>query len=399
MGKLTYEELILLDNFIYLEWQANENDRLINVIDILLSGEELNRAINKMGNCIINISKNEWINILKLIKDKKNLAELIIKNINASDIGVKSVCFIDDEENTTVIFRGTMTINEWEDNGQGAYEYDTNEQIEALNYINKLKYNNITVSGHSKGGNKAQYVTILSSKIERCISINGQGFSNEFIKKYTQKISENKSKITSISSKYDYVNCLFNCISNETHYIETDFQINPLFYHKANILIDKNGELRTETEESKFSKIIRNFSLAVISDFPEDIKYFIIDLFIDTIEMIFCKNENKVEFFRAVSEKMIMYYVNNSHKKIEKFNLTFALMQVLSLPLLFWKDIINVEELKSKELFEKVISNIKLLSSNIIKKVETLNKDSFNLISNNINELIYNLEIEANNQI
>lgn len=37
-------------------------------------------------------------------------------------------------------------------------------------------YDSITVTGHSKGGNKAQYVTVLSDKVDRCISMDGQGF-------------------------------------------------------------------------------------------------------------------------------------------------------------------------------------------------------------------------------
>lgn len=102
-----------------------------------------------------------------------------------------------------------------EDNGEGAYTSVTNEQFEALKFINNLNYDNITVSGHSKGGNKAQYVTILSSKIKKCVSVNGQGFSNSFLESYREEINKNQSKIVCINAEYDYVSCLFNTISEE----------------------------------------------------------------------------------------------------------------------------------------------------------------------------------------
>lgn len=63
---------------------------------------------------------------------------------------------------------------------------DTIQQERAAEYINNLplKYgNDLTVSGHSKGGNKAQYVTIVTDRVERCLSQDGQGFSPEFLKK------------------------------------------------------------------------------------------------------------------------------------------------------------------------------------------------------------------------
>ena len=60
-------------------------------------------------------------------------------------------------------------------------------------YIENLPYDSITVAGHSKGGNKAQYVTVLSDKVDRCISMDGQGFSQEFIDKYYAEIQKERT--------------------------------------------------------------------------------------------------------------------------------------------------------------------------------------------------------------
>ncbi|BCZ45994.1 hypothetical protein psyc5s11_20610 [Clostridium gelidum] len=396
MCKLTYEELILLDNLIYLQWDAEKDEELINIIDSILYNEELDNMVK--GNCIIKLPKSEWVNILEQIKNKRNLKELKIKNVYNYKSGMRVACFVDGENNATVVFRGTATIEEWDDNGKGAYEYDTLEQKNALNYINSLELDNITVTGHSKGGNKAQYVAVLSSKVIKCISVNGQGFSNEFINKYKEEIYKNKSKIICINSKYDYVNCLFNSIEGECHYIQTDFQINPLDYHKCNILLDKNGDLRQKTKQATFSKIINYFSTSLISDLPEYMQNLIINGMISAIELILCKGENKDNILKVAGELIIMFCFENYYKYKEIFNTSYAALEVLILPLLFWEDFIYVEETKSKELLDEVIGGINILGNGMIKKLEIINKDQISLIesvSNAITNLTFKLENEV----
>ena len=398
MCKLNYEDLILLNNLIYLEWDAKEDEELINIVDNIINNEELDDLIDNMGNCTIKFPKSEWVNILEQIKNKPNLKELRIKNIYNYKSGMRVACFVDGENNATVVFKGTTTTKEWDDNGKGAYEYDTLEQIDALNYINSLSFNDITVTGHSKGGNKAQYVTILSSKIIKCISVNGQGFSNEFINKYKEKIYENKSKIICINSKYDYVNCLFNSIEGECHYIETDFQINPLDYHKANILLDRNGNLRQKTNEATFSKIINYFSTSLISDLPEDIQNLIVNGMIGVIELILCKGENKDNILKVAGEFLIMLCYENCYKYKEIFNTSYAVLEALILPLLFWGDFVTIEETKSKDLLDKVVGRINILGDGIIKKIEVIDKDAINLI-NNVSKAITDLTYKLENEI
>ena len=397
MYKLTYEDLILLDNLIYLEWDAKEDEKLINIVYNILNNNELNELMDNMGNCTIKLPKSEWVNILEQIENKPNLKELRIEKLYTYKSGMRVACFIDDENNATVVFRGTTTIKEWEDNGQGAYEYDTVDQIDALNYINNLGINNITVTGHSKGGNKAQYVTVLSSKIIKCISINGQGFSNEFINKYKDEINKNKSKIISINSKYDYVNCLFNSIAGEHYYIQTELQINPFDYHKANILLDESGNLRNKTNEGIFSRIINSFSTSLISDLPDDIQNLIINEMICVIELILCRGEIKDNILKVAGELLIMFCYENYFKDKKIFNITYVVLEALILPLLFWREFVNIEETKSKELLDKVIYEINLLGNGIIKKLEIIDKEQTNLI-NSVSKAITNLTLKLQNE-
>lgn len=397
MNSLTYEELILLDNLIYLKWDIKENEKLINLVDNLLKSDNFDYLMNAIGDCIIRMDTKEWIMILNQIKVKPNLRNLRIKNVNSYNNGMEYACFLSEEGNATVIFRGTATTKEWNDNGKGAYEYDTLEQIEALKYINSLEYSDITVTGHSKGGNKAQYVSIFSPKVSKCVSINGQGFSKEFISRYEEEISKNKEKIISINAKYDYVNCLFNSISEKNIYIKTEIQINPFDYHKASVLLDENGNLRDETNEAEFSKIINYFSSSIISNLPDNLRYLVIDGIVNVIELILCRTDGKDNLFKSLGEYLIMFCHDDCSNYKEFFSIGYAVSEILILPLLFWKDFVIIEESNSKELLNNVVVRMKLLESMAVKKLQIIDKSQIELIqsmSSSVDELIYRIENE-----
>lgn len=397
MSRLKNDELVLLDNLIYLDWDVDEDEELKDLIDNLLEDGELDRIINKTKNCLVSMCKSEWIKILKQIQNKPNLQDLKIIDLVNHKSGMRVACFVDSQDNCTVVFRGTATSKEWDDNGQGAYEYDTTEQKYALSYINSLNFDKIVVTGHSKGGNKAQYVTILSPKILNCVSVNGQGFSNEFINKYKDNIEKNKNKIVAINSKYDYVNCLFNGIAGEMHYIKTKFQVNPLFYHKANILLDDNGDLRQESNRGIFSKIINDFSTSIISDLPEDIRNLTIDGIISAIEFVLCHDKNNDKLIKIGGSILIMLTYGKYFKYKEAFAFSYIILQILMLPLLLWGDFIDIEETHSVELLNEVIKKISNAGDKIVNKINVIdNKFSpmSNTVSNAINTLINKLKAQ-----
>ena len=148
-------------------------------------------------------SGSEWAAMIRYMKSKKELLELKI-----AEVTEKVICFVNPNNNKAIVaFRGT-TEKEWVDNVEGFNEADTVYQKEAYDYIEGLPYDDISVVGHSKGGNKAQYVAIRSDKVTRCVSIDWQGFSQEFIDKYGPQIEKNASKITSYSLSTDFVHIL-----------------------------------------------------------------------------------------------------------------------------------------------------------------------------------------------
>ncbi|WP_160686759.1 Mbeg1-like protein [Clostridium sp. C2-6-12] len=395
MSELTHEELILLDNLIYLQLDAVENEELMKIVErLIISGK-----FEEMDVCSIKMSAEEWKKILLQISSKPRLMELRITHIdNKYTRSMRAACFVDKQNNATVVFRGTVTEGEWKDNGQGAYEHDTKEQIEALDYINNLEFKDVIVTGHSKGGNKAQYVTILSDKVSKCISINGQGFSNEFITKYINEINKNKSKIICINSKYDYVYCLFNQIGGEFHYIETDFKINPLDYHRANVLLDKSGKLNKETNQAIIQQEINRFSISFISFLPKDIQSLIINAAINSIELVLCNGQDKDRILKAAREFLIMSCYEDYNKNDNNYNICVQVFEVYISPLLFWEELINVEETNSKEFLDKFLSNLNLLTKGVIKNIDIIGKDQKKLIDNILNQ-ITNLSFKLKNKM
>ena len=79
------------------------------------------------------------------------------------------------------------------------------------------------MTGHSKGGNKAKYITLLDDSVDRCVSFDGQGFSDEFMEKYEDQIAQNQHKIENNNVDYDYVNLLLNDVGNTTYYKGYDY--------------------------------------------------------------------------------------------------------------------------------------------------------------------------------
>ena len=51
MSELNYEELILLDNFIYLRWESEKNALIIDIVNEILKDNNLDKLINKEENC------------------------------------------------------------------------------------------------------------------------------------------------------------------------------------------------------------------------------------------------------------------------------------------------------------------------------------------------------------
>jgi hypothetical protein len=186
---------------------------------------------NSLGIFPAEINEEEFSIIINTIKKNKELYEKIkivdvdnsvYGNISGSD-RVVNVTFLY-EDNLIIFYKGTAGDFEWKDNVEGTYNIsDTKQQRMALSYFDEMveKFKDVKkvyVSGHSKGGNKSQYIGVLRgnmSKLERVYSFDGQGFNSIFLKKYNKEIENNRHKIFNICNEYDYVNILLFSIANK----------------------------------------------------------------------------------------------------------------------------------------------------------------------------------------
>lgn len=230
-----------------------------------------------------------------------------VTDYNNKKGGMKSCVLTDPTGAVHVIFAGTGA-GEWIDNGEGLsgipednlyakydkmgkllytvpapMDYATDQQVEALNWFNKLctqnSWNKATptiVSGHSKGGNKAQFVAISSDKATECCSFDGQGFSPEAIAMFKSLFPDfetRRSRIYSLSADNDYVNVLGERLApgqNVLFLSSSDISGDPFAYHYMETLLNHDGRLNPQAKQGEISKYIQNLSDTIMSMPPEE---------------------------------------------------------------------------------------------------------------------------------
>ena len=121
-------------------------------------------------------------------------------------------------DHAAVAFRGSEN---WQDRGNIANDWanadlalldkvQTEQQAEVDRFLGdadvqrKLsQYNSIGMTGHSLGGNLAEYAAItadrhgdLDSRLNQCVSLDGPGFNKEFLHKHRDRIDAVKSRMT-----------------------------------------------------------------------------------------------------------------------------------------------------------------------------------------------------------
>lgn len=278
---LSDQELILLDNLIYFQDVFWEGDSVAQIIDKIIYQLE-----KKPNLKYAQMQAQEWMELVSVLQSNQKLLHYKATNktmpFGSQNTGT-IVCFVDEISHpldVNVIFKGTQNGYEWDDNGEGAYLMESDCQRAAADYINRLpkEYgNHLTVSGHSKGGNKAQYVTITTNRVARCVAEDGQGFSNEFCRQYHMVIEDRKNRIKNYCAENDYVNVIANAIAGASIYIKTEFQINPFLYHKPNLILTQKGDFREEGRQAEWTKGLHSYFQEILDLMPEPQRSYVID--------------------------------------------------------------------------------------------------------------------------
>lgn len=233
-----------------------------------------------------------------------------VTNYNNKQGGMKACVFTDGQNVIHIVFAGTGA-GEWIDNGEGLsgipeynlyakydkmgkllyitaapQDYATDQQVEALNWVNKLCARNnwnkttpMVLSGHSKGGNKAQFVAINSDLSTKCFSFDGQGFSPEAIEMFSKNIPDfekRRRKIYSVSADNDYVNVLGARLMPEENIFflhSSDIGGDPFAYHYVETLFDDQGALNAQAPQGEISEYIQDLSRTIMAMEPEHRQY------------------------------------------------------------------------------------------------------------------------------
>ena len=234
---LTVSHFLILNSLIYIEQFESKKytNKLIgkSVYDFAINYE----YSSKYPYFPAEINEEEFYSLIESIKIEKNIFENVyFLNIENSLTGNKNCTenlvnmTLKYKNNLVFVFKGTSGTYEWVDNVRGTYVADTKRQVKALQYFDKMyklyadSVDKIYITGHSKGGNKAQYIGVLRGqdpKIKHIYSFDGQGFSDLFFDKYKELIQKNKKKITSISNENDFVNILMKLAVGNKIYIKS----------------------------------------------------------------------------------------------------------------------------------------------------------------------------------
>ena len=286
MGQLSTEQVLLLNNLMYMNsrepfkdmanYQGKTLGELVNDIDTGKFKSNIDYTTFTNG--------DEWRNIIESVRNDDKLCSTRIEASYDDGKGGMSILFNNTTDNeAVVVYRGTGSPSEWKDNFQGGSVTNQPDGVSTAQQEGALKwyqsqdldgYDSVTVSGHSKGGNKAKYITIMDNSVDRCLSFDGQGFSDEFVNKYEGKIAENQYKIHNHNVDGDYVNILLNDIGDKTYYKGYNYGDGKfLENHCPNTYMkyDKDGNfVMVETSQNQDVQNLDKFLNSYLRSIPEN---------------------------------------------------------------------------------------------------------------------------------
>lgn len=280
----------LLNTYMYLDVQDKKlnNKNLAGSLDYIRKNYPEKAKTDEFKTLQNACRKNPSLGKMKIVSqshyDNNGNSFFKYSGNNCTDDPIQACAFKDENGNLYVAYRGTGN-RRWGDNGQGFVDSSTDMQEAAKDYFDHVAdrygYNELYVTGHSKGGNESQYVTMTSKyqdDITACYSIDGQGFSDEAITKFKEnpKYEELRRKMYSIDGNNDPIHKLIGVIIPEentyytnTHYKDSNGKNQLSYFHNILGIVDgagvdwqrdKDGNITHGTEGwlSKFGGVLND---------------------------------------------------------------------------------------------------------------------------------------------
>lgn len=339
-SSLSIEEIVLINNLLYCENLGGPKGTFLSIsqenrtIGDFIDGVLHNAAkIDNDTEYSTGVTGAEYKQIMWAIRPNEHLKSLIILQVHYESEGAgggRSALLFDPSANEAIVaFKGTQSDAEWIDNVSGLYQVPTEFQLNALSWFQSLDlegYDTITVTGHSKGGNKAKFITIMDDRVNNCYSFDGQGFSDEFIRKYSAQIIKNQSKILNIIEESDFVNILLNDVGKRQFFLGTNFgRLGFAENHCANAIVfyDEIGGMNVweapgqDKKMSDLDKMLNSFIRSIKMSTKESVANMLGSVIVkaksgDTDEIVYTFSDDR---YSESAAKLIAYTLRYKNEK------------------------------------------------------------------------------------
>lgn len=249
---LSVLQLLYINNLLYSKSPSIYGDGGESFLGCTLG--EFVRAIDPVRNRCGTADEREWARmVVEIGRDAHLCGVRVVNAYRDADTGDAGCLFADPKTGEAIVaFRGTGK-GEWKDNfiagahmDGGADATISPQQQKALEYFASLDlspYNSVTLTGHSKGGNKAKICALLGGRADRCISFDGQGFSDEFLYEHAAEVAANQFKIQNHNLAGDFVNILLNDVGETIYYEGQRVGVNFWKNHDPSAFLTDEGRM------------------------------------------------------------------------------------------------------------------------------------------------------------
>ncbi|MCR4758926.1 MAG: DUF2974 domain-containing protein [Oscillospiraceae bacterium] len=278
---------MLLDTFMYInqcpdDMQGAKMDQVLAAMDTSTMTNEERDAYDLMCDYVEDHPNSQFAN-LHLNTYSNNL-----EGYNGAYAASFYTGTPDDPGSVYVSYRGTGD-GRWYDNGEGLANTSTPYQRSGCDYFDSVmeglhvdSNDNVVVTGHSKGGNMAQYALLASNYsylVDTCISVDGQGFSPEAIAYFKELYGEEEfnarcDRMYSLRGDNDFVNVLGIPVIPEDHryFVETHTALEdvPGAHEITNMFDYENGHLNELTNDRREMSVFSEAVSENIMKLPQE---------------------------------------------------------------------------------------------------------------------------------
>ena len=229
------------------------------------------------------------------------------ENIFDSEMKVQfsATTFLLPNGDACVSFRGTdSTITGWRENFDMLYNDTVPAQILSVKYLNRIAAKirgNMTVVGHSKGGNLAIYSSVMCSpktkeKIIEIQSFDSPGFTEEFVT--SQKYLETENKIVKFVPEESMIGMLLN---NTDAFRIVKSEGEGIHQHDPFLWIVEDNDFVTGERIHTRAKFVNSTFKDWVGRFTPEQRELFVDAMFDIVE---ATNAQKAESFIDWSENL-----------------------------------------------------------------------------------------------